>query len=91
MSDQVACRRATISSVGSEAIAAPLIAPTRADHEVGRDAALEQRAQHPDLAGPELSPAAEHERVHGTRTYCVGGGTQLDQRARAHARPRQLR
>ena len=36
----------------------------RADDEVGRTPALEQRAQHPDLAGPELPAAPEHERIH---------------------------
>ena len=39
-------------------------AHARADHEVGHEVVLEQRAQHPDLARPELAAAPEHERIH---------------------------
>jgi hypothetical protein len=39
-------------------------ADRRAEHEVGRDAALQQGAQHADLVGAERSAAAEHE-CHG--------------------------
>ena len=41
---------------------APLIAPAEvADDEVGRDAALVERAQHPDLDRAEAGAAREHE------------------------------
>ena len=44
-------------------------AHARADHEVGHDVVLEQCAQHPDLARPELAAAPEHERIHARGRY----------------------
>ena len=44
-----------------------------AEHQVGRDAALQERPQHPDLDRAEDAPAPEHERGghgHAVHTAC---------------------
>ena len=66
--------RSTFSSVGAVAIAAPLSAPAEVPTTTsGTMSALEQGAQHPDLADALVAAARQHERGDGLRGRAADG------------------